>query len=86
MRFQNCANYNVKQVKISSYLDAEVSKDQQELLNPSVHDSIVGFIIKDSKGEGARKRLPQRRLNMMDGGISSYCCVLNSEERRFLMK
>ena len=35
----------------------------------------------DSVGERDFKRLPQRRLNFIDGSISSYCSILNSPER-----
>ena len=31
-----------------------------------------------SVGERALKRLPQIRLNFIDGSISSYCYILNS--------
>ena len=36
--------------------------------------------MKDAVGERALKRLPQRRLNFIDGYISSYCSILNSPE------
>ena len=32
------------------------------------------------------KRLPQRRLNLIDGSISSYCSILNSPERLRMIK
>ena len=35
----------------------------------------------DGVGERALKRLPQRRLNFIDGYISSYCSIINSPER-----
>ena len=37
--------------------------------------------MEDAVGERALKRLPQRRLNFIDGYISSYCSILNSPER-----
>ena len=36
--------------------------------------------MEDAVGERALKRLPQRRLNFIDGSISSYCSILNSSE------
>ena len=39
-----------------------------------------------SMGEGAKKILPRRRINMIDGLVSSHCCVLNSSERLDLIK
>ena len=37
--------------------------------------------MEDSVGESNLKRLPQRRLEFIDGSISSYCSILNSTER-----
>ena len=37
--------------------------------------------MEDAVGERALKRLPQRRLNFIDGYISSYCSIINSPER-----
>eukprot|EP00957_Ditylum_brightwellii_P047407 3600847-Ditylum_brightwellii.AAC.1 len=42
--------------------------------------------MEDTKGEGARKHLPARRLNMIDGCISSWLSVLNSRERIGLIR
>ena len=64
----------------------EVTKDQQHLLNPTVLDTITGFILKDSQGESAKKRLNQRRLNMTDATISSHCCTLNDPEQMKLVQ
>ena len=35
----------------------------------------------DAVGERDLKRLPKRRLNFIDGYISSYCYIINSLER-----
>ena len=67
-------------------MNVECTKEQQRLLNPTVLDTITGFIIKDSQGDGAKRRLPQRRLNLVDANISSHCCVLNSQERMELIR
>ena len=37
--------------------------------------------MKDAVGDRAFKRLPQRRLNLIDGSISSYCYILKSPKR-----
>ena len=71
---------------MSTYLNCDYTCDQQKLLNPSVLDTVIGFVMKDSQGEGAKKRLPQRRLNFVDGMISSHCSVLNSTERLALIR
>ena len=79
-------NHKEKTQKVSEHLNVEVSSDQHDLLNPSVLDTITGFIIKDSKGDGVKKRIAQRRLNMIDATVSSHCAVLNSAERMHLIK
>ena len=68
------------------HLDIAVSPDQCRLLNPNTLDTITGYIMEDTKGEGAKKRLPARRLNMIDGCISSWSSVLNSSERIGLIR
>ena len=70
---------------VAPYLDAKVTKDQQRLLNPSVLETITGFIIKDSIGDGAKKRI-QNRLNFIDATVALHCTVFNSEEQMQLIK
>ena len=72
--------------RVSSFLDIICTEEQERLLNPSVLDTIAGFIMEDTKGEGAKRRLPARRLNMIDGCISSWCSILNSTDRLELIK
>ena len=66
---------------ISSYLDVDTTKYQCRLLSPTPLDCIAWYIMEDSVGERALKRLPQRRLNFIDGCISSYCYIINSPEQ-----
>ena len=42
--------------------------------------------MEDAVGERALRRLPQRRLNFIDGSISSYCSILNFTERLELIR
>ena len=86
VQFRNRTNYDKETLCVSDYLDVEVTSDQQRLLNPTVLDTVAGFILKDSQGQGAKKRLPQRRLNLIDGHVSAHCSVLNSEERMNLIR
>ena len=66
---------------ISSYLYVDTTKYQCRILNPKTLDYIAGYILEDTVGERDLKRLPQRRLNFIDGSISSYCSILNSPKR-----
>ena len=63
---------------ISSYLDVETTKDKFRLPSHMPLDCIAGYIMEDAVNERALKRLNQRRLNFIDGCISSYCSILNS--------
>ena len=65
---------------VSSYLDVDTTKDQCRLLNPTPLDCITGYIMSDAIGNRALKRLPERRLNFIDGSVSSYCSILDSPE------
>ena len=59
-------------ISVSSYIDVKISSDQDRLVNPTPLDCITGYTIEDAIGDRALKRLPQRRLNLIDGSISSY--------------
>ena len=71
---------------VSSYLDVEISNDQDRLVNPTPLELISSYIMENDIFDRALKRLPQRRLNLIDGSISSYCSTLNSPERLRMIK
>ena len=86
IKYRSRCSYQEKEQKVSEYLHCEVTCDQQKLLNPSVLDTIVGYVMQDSQGEGTKKRLPQRRLNFIKSTVSSHCRVQNSKERLVLIR
>ena len=86
VKYRNCTNFDKEKVSVSAYLNVEVCTDQKCLLNPTTLDTVAGFLLKDSQGKGAKKRLPQRRLNFVDGQVSSHCSVLNSDARMKLIQ
>ena len=43
---------------VSYYLDVDTTKDQCRILNPTPLDCITGYIMEDTVGEKALKRLP----------------------------
>eukprot|EP00957_Ditylum_brightwellii_P038932 2941430-Ditylum_brightwellii.AAC.1 len=50
-----CRQVRVRETwKESSYLDVEMTEHQAALFNPHPIDNVVGFIMKDSPGEGAK--------------------------------
>jgi hypothetical protein len=63
----------------SDHLDLAITADQQRMLNPTTKDVIIGSILNDTMGEGAKKKLAKRRIELLSGNIASYSRVLNSE-------
>ena len=53
----------------SSYLDVDIRNDQYRLVNPTHLDWIKGYISEGAIGDRDLKRLPQLRLNIIDGSI-----------------
>ena len=66
---------------VSSYPNVDTTKDKCRLLNPTPLDYIAGYIMDYAVSERDLKRLPQIRLNFIDGSISSYCSILNSPKK-----
>ena len=73
-------------ISVSSYLDFEIRKYQDRLVKPTPLDCIAGYIMEYTIGDRDLKRLPRRRLNLIDGSISSYCSIINSPERLHTIK
>ena len=65
--------------RVLDALDVSVMADNLSILNPSPFDTVIDYIMKDEKDEEDRKKLSQRRLNIIDGSINSYCVHLNSQ-------
>ena len=63
---------------VSFYPDVEISNDQYRLVNPTPLDCISGYIMEDAIVGRALKRLTLKRLNLIDGYISSYCSIISS--------
>ena len=80
------AEYREGRRVVCFYLDVKTTKDQCRLLNPTPLDCIAGYIMEDSVSDRSLKRLPQKRLNLIDGSISSYCSILNCTERLCMIK
>ena len=68
-------------LKPSAYLDVEVSTEQITLLNPKSQNVLRGFILQDSVGNGAKRMMAKRRLDIIDGNAGSYSRVLNCNAR-----
>ena len=71
---------------VSSYLDVEISNDKYRLVNPIPLECITGYIMEYNIGDRALKRMHNRSLNIIDGSISSYCSIINSPERLYMIK
>jgi hypothetical protein len=42
---------------------------------------VQGSIIENAMGEGAKKKIARRRINMFEGNIASYSRLINSKEQ-----
>ena len=71
---------------VSSYLDVKIRNDKYRLVNPNPLDCVLGYIMEDSIGDRALKRLLWERLNIIDGSISSYCYIINPPKNLHMIK
>ena len=71
---------------VSDYLDVDIINDQYRLVNSTPLEFITGYIMEYAIGDRYLKRIPQQRLNINDGSISSYCYILNSTKRLRITK
>ena len=60
------------------YLDVEVTEDQRYFLQPTPADVLVGNILDDSIGMGAKKKIAKHRIDFITGNVASYCRSLNN--------
>jgi hypothetical protein len=73
--------------QLSSHIDdGWISKEQQQLVNPTAKNVLMGFIAYDVKGSGAQQKLAKRRLDWVNGNIASYSACLNDTRRLDHMK
>ena len=90
--FRHMCNVGVREkwegeaCRVSDVLDVAVTADNNRIFNPSPLDTIIGYIMQDAKVEGAHKKLPHRRFNIIYGCINSYCVHLNSPARIDLIR
>ena len=61
----------------SAYLDAELTKDQIDLLNPTARDVQLGAILDQCIGQKAKKIIAKRRIDIVTGNVNSYARMLN---------
>ena len=71
---------------VSSYLDVEIRNDQYRLVNSTPLEFITGYIMEYAIGDRSLRRLPQRKLKLIDGSISSYCYIIYSLEQLHMIK
>jgi hypothetical protein len=64
----------------AQYLDVPMTADQDIIINPTMKDLTAHEIMKAAGGEGATKKLAQRKLNNT-GAITSHSGIQNQPER-----
>jgi len=60
----------------SSYLNVDISDEQQAMLNPSASDLAMRSIMQDAGGDRAKHKLAKRKLEMY-GSIKSHSGIAN---------
>ncbi|KAG7355653.1 hypothetical protein IV203_000339 [Nitzschia inconspicua] len=65
----------------SQYLNVEMSKKQQNLINPSYKHVLTGFMCYHVRGGGAKQKIAHRRINMVESNVTSYAQCLNNPKR-----
>eukprot|EP00658_Telonema_sp_P-2_P012432 TRINITY_DN14732_c0_g1_i1.p1 TRINITY_DN14732_c0_g1~~TRINITY_DN14732_c0_g1_i1.p1 ORF type:complete len:128 (-),score=38.41 TRINITY_DN14732_c0_g1_i1:391-774(-) len=66
-----------ERLRPSAYLAIEMTDDQQMLLDPTPEDLIIGNVLNDAGGDGAIKKLAQRKLDDV-GFVNAHCCHANT--------
>ena len=61
-------------------LDVVITADQKVIIAPTMVDLMVGQILRDAGGDGATKKLAQRKLNNA-GAITNHCGLQNHSSR-----
>lgn len=59
-------------------------KDEEEMidmLNPSPEDLFVGLHVTQLDGQGSRKKILRRRLDMMSGAYAAHSGVMNGKKQ-----
>jgi hypothetical protein len=74
-------NWKEDRIKVSDYLDVEMTNDQKTLLKPTMKDVLLGFITYDVKGKGAMQKIAKRKIDFIEGNVNSYSKMLNNPER-----
>ena len=68
------------QFQPSAHLGVDMTKTQQKLYNPTAQYYSLRALILEAGGDGARQKLPQRRLNAL-AAIGAHSMVANGKER-----
>jgi ribosomal protein L12E/L44/L45/RPP1/RPP2 len=81
--FAHLVQYRMRhspQNKPSDSLNVDMSAEQAVIIAPTMTDLMVSTIMKDAGGEGATKKLAQRKLNNV-GAITNHCGLQNHPSR-----
>lgn len=71
--------------RVSEWLDVEMTHDQCVICDPTPEDLTMREIMRDAGGDGAIKKLAQRKLDS-SGFINSYSCEANHPRRTARLK
>ena len=66
--------------RVSDWLDVEMSNEQCVICDPTPEDLTMREILRDSGGDGATKKMSQRKLDS-SGFVNAFSCEANSPHR-----
>ena len=67
--------------KPSTHLNVEMSATQENLLNITPKDFLLGFIAYYVKGKGSVHKIAKLSIDCIEGNIKSYSRVINNTDR-----
>jgi len=74
--------WNSKQgVEPSACLDVQIAEEQKELLAATHKNTLMGSIVCNAKGKGAKNKIAKQRVDMISGNVSSWSRRLNDAKR-----
>jgi hypothetical protein len=87
VQYRNIMSWKDEHIVPSTHLDLEISTDQTSVvLKLRTADITLGALMGLAHGDGAKKKLARRRLNLVDADINAWICLVNSPERQELTK
>ena len=70
----------------SAALNVEITATQQAILNPTQQDLTMRMLMLDAGGDGAKKKLAKRKLDVLGVTVKAHSCIANDPARTKRLK